>query len=119
VAVFEKNMLALFARFPETLFVAAAGNIGAGVALYANGDMVRSIGPTGYPLDMSGTSMAAPQVCSVAARLLSQRPGLSVAKLKRLLIDGADDLPLASEHAAPIKVLNPARSAALAARLPD
>jgi hypothetical protein len=54
-------------------------NVGTGVALYANGNMVHSVGPTGYPLDMSGTSMAAPQVCNAAAKLLSQHPHVSVA----------------------------------------
>jgi hypothetical protein len=89
-------------------------NTGASVALYANGDMVRSVGPGGYRLEMSGTSMAAPQVCNVAAKLLSQHPGLPVAALKRLLLEGADELPAGEQLAAPIKLLNPAHSAALA-----
>lgn len=150
VAAFEKHMLDLMAAFPDTLFVAAAGNddnsidkrrflpaglnapnlltigavdqdgqvtfftnVGSGVSLYANGNMVHSIGPTGYPLDMSGTSMAAPQVCNAAAKLLSQHAHVSVAELKRLLIDGADELPAGDQVAAPMRILNPARSAVL------
>lgn len=77
------------------------------------------MGPAGYPLEMSGTSMAAPQVCNVAARLLGQHPGLSVAELKRLLIDGADELPAGDQIATSIKVLNPARSAALNVAAPS
>lgn len=91
-------------------------NVGSHVALYANGDAVRSVGPTGYSLEMSGTSMAAPQVCNVAAKLLSQHPGLSVAELKRLLIDGADELPAGDQLPIAIKVLNPAHSAVLSGR---
>jgi len=153
VAIFEKRMKDLLSAFPDTLFVAAAGNddnsidthrflpaalsapnlltvgavdqdgqvtfftnVGGGVSLYANGDTVRSIGPTGYPLVMSGTSMAAPQVCNAAAKLLSQHPELSVAELKHLLIDGADELPAGDQLASPIRILNPARSAALGER---
>lgn len=93
--------------------VASFTNTGSGTALYANGDMVRSVVPGGYRLEMSGTSMAAPQVCNVAAKLLSRHPGLSVVELKRLLIDGADELPAGDQIATPIRVLNPARSAAL------
>lgn len=92
-------------------------NIGGPVALYANGDMVRSVAPGGHRLEISGTSMAAPHVCNVAAKLLSQHPGLSVAQLKRLLLDGADVLEADKQIAEPIKVLNPANSAALAKRL--
>ena len=62
--------------------------------------------------------MAAPQVCNVAAKLLSQRPDLSVADLRRLLIDGADELPANNQIATPIKVLNPAHSAELSSLLP-
>lgn len=91
-------------------------NTGPGIALYANGDMVRSLAPGGYPLAMSGTSMAAPQVCNVAAKLLSQHPELSVAELKRLLIDGADELPAGDQIVRPISVLNPAHSAVLSGR---
>ena len=91
-------------------------NVGSHVGLYANGDAVQSVGPTGYPLEMSGTSMAAPQVCNVAAKLLSQHPGLSVAELKRLLIDGADELPAGDQLPIAIKVLNPAHSAVLSGR---
>ncbi|MEO7496252.1 MAG: S8 family serine peptidase [Massilia sp.] len=88
-------------------------NTGPSVGLYANGDTVRSVAPGGYPLLMSGTSMAAPQVCNAAAKLLSQHPALSVAELKRLLIDGADELPAGDQIARPIRVLNPAQSARL------
>ncbi|MDL2357273.1 MAG: S8 family serine peptidase [Pseudomonadota bacterium] len=153
LAAFEEQMLKLFTAFPDTLFVAAAGNdddaidkhrflpaslsapnlltvgavdqdgqvtfftnVGSHVALYANGDMVHSVGPTGYPLEMSGTSMAAPQVCNVAAKSLSQHPSLSVAELKHLLIDGADELLSGNQLPAPIKILNPAHSAALSGR---
>lgn len=152
-AMLKKRMQDLLSAFPETLFVAAAGNednaidirrlvpaglsapnlltvgavdqdgqvtfftnVGGGVSLYANGDMVRSIGPTGYPLVMSGTSMAAPQVCNVAAKLLSQHPELTVTELKRLLIDGADELPAGDQLGSPIRILNPARSAVLSLR---
>ncbi len=91
-------------------------NTGSGVALYANGDRVTSLAPGGYPLEMSGTSMAAPQVCNVAARLLRDHPELSVAELKRLLLDAADERPAGNQLDTPVRVLNPARSLALASR---
>jgi hypothetical protein len=53
---------------------------------------------------------------NVAAKLLRDHPDLSVAELKRLLLDAADERPAGDQLDTPVRVLNPARSLALAAR---
>jgi len=80
--------------------------------VYANGFEVDSYVPGGARLKFSGTSMAAPNVTNLAAKLWALHPGLSVAEVKQLIVDGADDR-VAGDRS--YKLLNPKRSIELAA----
>lgn len=60
------------------------------VAVHANGFKVESYVPGGQRLQYSGTSMAAPQVTNLAAKLLALAPDLTVAELKSLIVDAAE-----------------------------
>jgi subtilisin family serine protease len=96
--------------------VDAAGNVAAftshgKVDVYANGVHVESVIPGGARQAWSGTSMAAPQVSNLAAKLVAVYPALGVAELKRLIIDGAE---LRSGPTSPLRLLHPRRSMALA-----
>ncbi len=81
------------------------------VDVYANGFEVESYVPEGERLKFSGTSMAAPNVTNLAAKLWTLRPDLTVAEVKRLIIDGADDRQAGERR---YKLMNPKRSVALA-----
>lgn len=65
-------------------------SIGKNVQLYANGSYVDTVIPNGSTIQTSGTSIAAPQVCNLAAMMLSIRPTLSVLKLKQYMLQYAD-----------------------------
>ena len=82
------------------------------VDVYANGVEVESVVPGGDKQRWSGTSMSAPQVTNLAAKLLAAHPALTVADLKRLIIEGADVRPAGAGQT--IRLLNPARSFELA-----
>ncbi len=60
------------------------------VDVYADGVDVPSLVPGGATLELSGTSMAAPQVTNLAAKLLAARPALTVAQVKAAILGGAD-----------------------------
>ena len=55
----------------------------------AGKDILSTIPGNGYG-NMSGTSMAAPHVAGVAALLFGHDPSLTLARARRLLLDGAD-----------------------------
>ena len=63
---------------------------GEDVVVYANGFEVESYVPGGERLPMSGTSMASPQVCNLAGKLLAVNPDLTPADLIALMEKGAD-----------------------------
>lgn len=67
-------------------------SFGAGVGLYASGFEVDSYVPGGKRMKFSGTSMAAPQVANLAAKLLSVNPSLTVDQLIQAIKDGGDPL---------------------------
>ena len=75
------------------------------VDVYANGYEVRSVVPGGYELPLSGTSMAAPQVVNLAAKLLALRPALTVAELRRAIVESADEKTIGEGKK--IRLLNP------------
>ena len=56
---------------------AAFTSYGPTVVVHANGYQVESYVPGGARLAFSGTSMAAPQVANLAAKMLAVKPGLS------------------------------------------
>jgi subtilisin family serine protease len=58
---------------------------GKSIDLYANGFEVPSKAPTGLAINISGTSLAAPQVTNLAAKLLARKPNLTVAQLRQLM----------------------------------
>jgi subtilisin family serine protease len=60
------------------------------VLLHANGYQVDSYVPGGQRLAISGTSMAAPQVANLAAKLLAVKPTLKPQELIALMRDTAD-----------------------------
>ena len=81
--------------------------------VYANGFEVDSYVPGGARLKFSGTSMSAPNMTNLAAKLWALYPGLTVAQVKQLIVDGADDKQ-AGERT--LKLMNPKRTLELAAQ---
>jgi subtilisin family serine protease len=63
---------------------------GSMVKVHANGYQVESYLPGGSRVALSGTSMAAPQVVNLAAKLLAVNPKLQPAELIRIIVDTAD-----------------------------
>ncbi len=80
------------------------------VDLYANGFEVESYVPGGDRIRFNGTSMSSPQVTNLAAKLLAMDPALTVAELRELILEGADEKALASRT---IRLLNPKASVSL------
>jgi subtilisin family serine protease len=78
---------------------------GAQVAVHANGYKVESYVPGGERVQYSGTSMAAPNVANLAAKLLALEPSLTVPELKALIVDAAET---ASEGR--VRLVHPRRS---------
>lgn len=79
---------------------------GEDVVVYANGFEVESAVPGGERMPMSGTSMASPQVCNLAGKLLAVRSDLDPGAVIDLIKQGADPHP---SHPA-ILLMNPRRS---------
>jgi subtilisin family serine protease len=73
---------------------------------------VESVLPGGEKHRWSGTSMAAPQVVNLAAKLFAAYPRLSVVEVKRLILEGADAKNVSGGRT--IRLLNEARSFELA-----
>ena len=59
------------------------------VVVYANGYHVESFIPGGKKVKFSGTSMAAPQVTNLAAKLFAIDPSITAEKAKELIISGS------------------------------
>ena len=66
---------------------------GENVELYANGFRIPSMVPGGRVIPFSGTSMAAPQVANLAAKILALRPELKPADVIALMKANADPIP--------------------------
>ena len=75
---------------------------GKSIDLYANGFEVPAKAPGGMAINISGTSLAAPQVTNLAAKLFAMRPNLSVADA-RLIIEST----ATTEGAKGLKVIDP------------
>ncbi len=82
------------------------------VDVYANGYQVESFVPGGATEAFSGTSMAAPQVVNLAAKILARHPQLTAVQVKKLIVDGADVKDVGGRK---IRIMNPKRSLELAA----
>jgi manganese oxidase len=78
------------------------------VEVYANGVEVESVLPGGATERSSGTSMAAPQVANLAAKLLALDPDLDTATLRALILEGTE--PRVIGEGRQIRLLDPARS---------
>ena len=85
----------------ETGFTSYGDN----VLVHADGQAVESVVPGGATVKMSGTSMAAPQVTNLAAKLLAIDPKLSPLQLITLIRDGSDASDDSRRH-----LMNPKRS---------
>ncbi|CAM3114913.1 S8 family peptidase [Paenibacillus sediminis] len=89
------------ARYPQTISVGATdkyrriasfSNRGPFVDIYAPGDKIISCWNHSKYNEMSGTSMATSHVSGAIALLLAQRPGLTPAEIKNLLLRSASSL---------------------------
>jgi hypothetical protein len=65
-------------------------SFGKTVVVHANGFEVDSLIPGGERLKLSGTSMAAPQVTNLAAKLFALDPGLTAPQVKAMILSNAD-----------------------------
>ena len=63
---------------------------GANVKVHANGYQVESYVPGGHRVAFSGTSMSAPQVTNLAAKLLAVNPRLKPEALIKIIVETAD-----------------------------
>ena len=70
------------------------------VVVHANGFEIDSLVPGGDRLKLSGTSMAAPQVANLAAKLFALEPELTVAQAKAIILD-------TSERTGRVNLVNP------------
>ncbi|MDH5197777.1 MAG: S8 family serine peptidase [Gemmatimonadota bacterium] len=84
------------------------------VDVYANGVEVERVVPGGDHPSWSGTSMAAPQVVNLVAKLFARYPSLTVAQVRQLITDGADIRRLSEGRS--IGLLNEKATFDLAAR---
>ena len=83
---------------------------GKNVRIYASGYNVESVVPGGAHVQESGTSMAAPQVTNLAAKLLALDPSLTPTQIITVIQDSADPGDEPS-----IRLLNPKKAVASAA----
>ncbi len=78
------------------------------VDVYANGYEVESNVPGGRKQTWSGTSMAAPEITNLAAKLLAVKPLLPVAQLRRIILQNADEKIITADKK--LRLLNPRNS---------
>jgi subtilisin family serine protease len=114
---FKENLWASLNDLPNLMVVgavdeagsqAAFTNFGPAVTVYANGWQVESYIPGGERSKASGTSMAAPNVTNLAAKLIALDPSLTPADVVKLIKDGSDLSPDEG-----FRVINPKRSVEL------
>jgi len=77
------------------------------VKVDANGYLVESTIPGGQRVPLSGTSMAAPQVTNLAAKILAVDPKLKPAEVIKLIVDTSDATPDGRRH-----LINPKKALA-------
>jgi len=66
---------------------------GENVRVYANGFQVESYVPGGETMKMSGTSMASPNVCNLAGKLMARKPELKPSEVVYIIEQGSDTHP--------------------------
>jgi len=79
---------------------------GKNVRVYANGFQVESEVPGGGTMKMSGTSMASPNVCNLAAKILTVEPSLTPQEVVALIEKGSDP----NEDHPDILLINPKKT---------
>jgi subtilisin family serine protease len=84
---------------------------GKSIDLYANGHEIPAKVPGGMDINISGTSLAAPQVTNLAAKMLAVNPKLSVARIRSII-----EATASREGARKLRVINPAAALARASR---
>jgi subtilisin family serine protease len=77
------------------------------VDVYSDGFEVESFVPGGDKMKLSGTSMAAPNVTNLAAKLWATNPKLTVAQVKEYIVQKADEQKSGDKT---IRLLNPKAS---------
>ena len=116
-STFDEDLWASMKDVPNLLVAGAvdqAGNeafftsFGPAVTVYANGSQVESYIPGGERMKMSGTSVAAPNVTNLAAKLIALDPSLTPADVVKLIRDGSD---LSADGR--FRLINPKRSVEL------
>jgi hypothetical protein len=75
---------------------------GKSIDVYANGFEVPSKVPGGMPINISGTSLSAPQVTNLAGKMLAVNPNLSVSQVRAIIEETATE-----EGTRKLKVINP------------
>lgn len=109
-------------HLPNVLVVGAVDQAGdqtsftsfGNVDVYADGFEVDSLLPGGSHAKLSGTSMAAPQVTNLAAKLLAVHPSLTVAQVKALIIETADAREVSAKT---VRLINPKKAVAAAEQI--
>ncbi|MEL6258098.1 MAG: S8 family serine peptidase [Pseudomonadota bacterium] len=87
---------------------------GASIDVYANGFEVPGRVPGGREMRLSGTSMAAPQVANLAAKIASANPDLSMSEIRALIEETST-----TEGEQGLKVVHPAAALAAAGDTAD
>jgi subtilisin family serine protease len=81
------------------------------VDVYSNGFEVDSYVPGGDHMKLNGTSMSAPNVTNLAAKLWAMNPNLTVEQVKQYIIQGADEKKSGEKT---IRLMNPKASVSAA-----
>ncbi len=108
-------------KLPNVLVVGAVDQAGdqtsftsfGNVDVYSDGFEVDSFIPGGDHARLSGTSMAAPQVTNLAAKLFAVKPSLSVAQAKAIIISTADPREVGGKT---VRLINPKKAVLAAER---
>jgi len=108
-------------KLPNVLVVGAVDQAGdqtsftsfGNVDVYSDGFEVDSYIPGGDHARLSGTSMAAPQVTNLAAKLFAVKPTLTVAQAKTIIISTADPREVGGKT---VRLINPKKAVLAAER---
>ena len=108
-------------KLPNVLVVGAVDQAGdqtsftsfGNVDVYSDGFEVNSFIPGGDHARLSGTSMAAPQVTNLAAKLFAVKPSLTVAQAKAIIISSSDTRQIGGKT---VRLINPKKAVLAAER---
>ena len=108
-------------KLPNVLVVGAVDQAGdqtsftsfGNVDVYSDGFEVNSYIPGGDHARLSGTSMAAPQVTNLAAKLFAVKPSLTVAQAKAIIINTSDARRIGTRT---VRLINPKKAVRAAER---